>query len=51
MAYFDEDVVAYFDEYLLPCLDNNNNKDNFDGYFLCAHPLEYLLEETLGVSF
>ena len=32
---------------LLACLDNDN-KDDFDGDFLHAHPLEGILEETLG---
>ena len=27
---------------------DNNNKDDFDVDFLLTHPLEYLLEETLG---
>ena len=43
----DGDVVEYLDEGMLSCLDNND-KDDFDVYFLHAHPLEYLLEETLG---
>ena len=42
----DEDVVACLDEGVLTWLDKNN-KDCFYVYFLPAHPLEYLLEETL----
>ena len=43
----DEDAVELLDEDVLACLDNND-KDNFDVYFLHTHPLEYLLEENLG---
>ena len=32
---------------MLEFLDNND-KDDFDVDFLRAHPLEYILEETLG---
>ena len=39
--------MELFDEGVLECLDKNNN-DDFDGYFIHAHPLEYLLEEILG---
>ena len=39
VACCDEDVVACFDEGVLALL-YNNNKDNFDEYFLHAHPLE-----------
>ena len=46
----DEDVVVCFDQGVLTCLDNNN-KDDFDRGFLHAHPLEQLLEETLGGKF
>ena len=38
------------DEGVLPCLDKNN-KDDCDGYFFHAHPLEQLLKETLGREF
>ena len=41
MACCDEDVVACFDEVVLACLDNN--RDDFDGCFIHAQPLEYLL--------
>ena len=34
----DEDLLACFDEGALKCLDKNN-KDDFDEYFLHAHPL------------
>ena len=50
VACFDEDVVACFYEGVLACL-YYNNKDGFYGYFLHTHPLEYLLEETLGGQF
>ena len=43
----DEDIVACFDEGVLEFLDNNN-KDDFDGDFIHANPLEYLLDKTLG---
>ena len=43
----DEDVVKCFDESVLACLDNNN-KDDFDGDFLHASPLEKIIEEILG---
>ena len=43
VAYVDEGVVACFDESVLEFLDNNI-KDDIDGDFLRAHPLEYLLE-------
>ena len=43
----DGDVVEWLDEGVLACLDNNN-KDDFDVYFLHAPPLEYILEEILG---
>ena len=46
----DEDVVAYFYQGVLVCLDKNN-KDYFYVDFLHAHPLEQLLEETLGGKF
>ena len=49
MACVDEDVLPYLDEGVLTCLDNND-KDNFSVYFLHAHPLEYIFEETLGVQ-
>ena len=42
----DEDIVACFDEGVLEFLDNNN-KDDFDGDFIQANPLEYLLDKTL----
>ena len=45
MVCCDEDVVACLDEGVLPCLDNNN-KDDFDVYFIHEHPLEQLLEEN-----
>ena len=47
MACCDADVVACFDEGVLACLDNTD-KDDFNGCFIQTHPLEYLLEETLG---
>ena len=34
-------------ESVLACLDINN-KDGFGVDFLLAHPLEYILDETLG---
>ena len=34
-----EYVVVCFDEGVMSCLDKNN-KDDFDGNFLHAHPLE-----------
>ena len=43
----DKYEVACCDEGVLECLDNNN-KDNFDGYFIQAHPFKQLLQETLG---
>ena len=43
----DEDMVACLDEGVLAFLDKNN-KDDFDVYFIHEHPLEYLLERTLG---
>ena len=30
---------------------DKNNKDDFDGDFIHAHPSEYLLEETMGRQF
>ena len=47
MACGDEDGVVCLDEVVLPCLDNNY-KDDFGVDFLCAHPLEYIFEETFG---
>ena len=35
----DDDLVACLDGVFFACLDKNN-KDDFDGYFLHAHPLE-----------
>ena len=46
----DEDVVSCLDEGQVACLDNNN-KDNFDVYFLLPHRLEYLLKEILVGKF
>ena len=43
----DEYVFTCLDEYVLTCL-NNNDKDDFDVYFIHEHPLAYLLEKTLG---
>ena len=45
----DEDVVACLDKGVLASLDNNN-KDGFYVNFLLAHPLKYLLDETLGAQ-
>ena len=39
VACSDEDEVACLDEGMLLCLDKNN-KDDFNVYFLHAHPLE-----------
>ena len=47
VACCDEDVVACFYEGVVKCLDKNN-KEDFDIYFILAHPLEYILEENLG---
>ena len=38
VSYFDEDVSVYLDEVVVECL-YNNNKDNFDAYFILANPL------------
>ena len=43
----DEDVVAWLDEGVLACLDKNN-EENVDVDCFHAHPLEYILEKTLG---
>ena len=43
-----ENIVACWDEGLVKCMCKIN-KDYFDVDFLLAHPLEYLLEETLCV--
>ena len=43
-------MLAYFEVGVLVWLEKNN-KDDFDGYFLQSHPLEYLIEETLGEKF
>ena len=50
VACCDDDVVACFDKGVLKWFDNNN-KDDFDGYFIHAHPLEYIIKETLGGKF
>ena len=42
VACCDDDVVAWFDEVVLSCLDNNNKYD-FDVDFLRAQPFGYLL--------
>ena len=47
VACCDEDVVVLLYEGLMVWLENNN-KDYFDVDFLLVHPLEYILEETLG---
>ena len=47
VEYGDEYLMAWSDEGVLACLDNND-KDGFGVYFVHAHPLEYILEETLG---
>ena len=39
VACCDEDVAEFFDDVVLACLDNKN-KDDFDGDYLHAHPLE-----------
>ena len=45
-SYLDKDVVAFFNEGMLVCLYkgvvaflDNNNKYDFDVYFLLSHPL------------
>ena len=41
-------VVTCLDKDVVACLDNNNNKDDFNVNFLLARPLVYLLEGILG---
>ena len=50
VACCDDDVVECWDEGVVECLDKNN-KDDFDVDFLLPHPLEKLMEETLGGKF
>ena len=43
VAFDDEDVVTWSYEGVLACLDNDD-KENFNAYFIYTLPLEYLLE-------
>ena len=47
VAFGDGDVVVCLYEGALTCLDKND-KDDFVVYFICTHPLEYTIEETVG---
>ena len=47
MACGDEYVVALLDEGVFACLDNNY-RDDFDVYFIHAHPLKNIPAEKLG---
>ena len=47
VTYLNEDEVAFFNEYVVTCLDegvmaflDNNDKDYFDVVFILAHLLE-----------
>ena len=43
----DEDVLSWFDEGVLACLDKNN-KENFDGGFIHAPPSNLVVVRVLG---
>ena len=50
VAWYDDYEVEWLYEGILAHLDNNN-KDGFGVDLLLSHPLEYILEETLGGRF